>query len=124
MHAAALGPETVLVVEDDELVRRYVRRSLERRGYRVLEVADPTKAIELCRREHVDLLVTDIVMPGMNGWTLADRLAEIRPGLPILYTSGWADADEPQLRPRSAFLGKPFAPDALTARVRALLDAA
>jgi CheY-like chemotaxis protein len=124
-HAA--GTETVLVVEDEDVVRRLVRRSLELHGYNVLDVAHPHHAIELCRVHDgpIDALVTDVVMPSLNGQALADRLAELRPSLRILFTSGYEEGDLSEDTPTGAgFLAKPFTPESLAAKVRELLDAA
>ena len=122
----ASGTETVLVVEDEDVVRRLVRRSLELHGYRVLDVAHPHHAIELCRVHDgpIDAVVTDIVMPSLNGRALADRLAELRPSLRILYTSGYDQGElSDETSDGAAFLAKPFTPESLAAKVRELLDA-
>jgi PAS domain S-box-containing protein len=122
----ASGTETVLVVEDEDVVRRLVRRSLELHGYNVLDVAHPHHAIELCRVHDgpIDALVTDIVMPSLDGHALADRLAELRPSLRILYTSGYEQGDlSDETQCGAGFLAKPFTPESLAAKVRELLDA-
>ncbi|HET9982714.1 MAG TPA: ATP-binding protein, partial [Longimicrobiales bacterium] len=122
------GAETVLLVEDEPSVRSLARRVLERQGYTVLEAADGEAAIGVAaqHRDRIDLLLTDVVMPRMSGRTLAGHLAELRPGLRVLFMSGYAD----ELRGRRgavdegiAFLQKPFTPEDLATRVRALLDA-
>ncbi len=119
--AASGGHETILLVEDDTGVRSMMRTALQKRGYRVLAAADGAEAIETERAQAgpIALLVTDIVMPGMSGSTLAELLRERRPGLPVLYISGYPDAGDD---PRESWLQKPFAPGALTARVREILD--
>ncbi len=85
------GTETILLAEDEDVVRAFVREVLEARGYHILEAGHPEQALELARshRGPIDLLVTDVVMPGMSGRALAEHLELERPGLPILYTSGY-----------------------------------
>ena len=83
--------ETVLVVEDDEEVRTFVTETLRGLNYRVLEAADGEAALPLVRRsEAIDLLLTDVVMPGMNGRALGDAAQQHRPGLKILYMTGYS----------------------------------
>jgi len=126
-RAAPGGGERILLVEDEPSVRRHLQRALEREGYRVRAVADAAHALALAERpgEAIDLLVTDVVMPGMSGPALAARLAAQRPGLRILYVSGYV---EDVLAPRgglvsgSAFLEKPFTPEALAQKVREVLE--
>jgi PAS domain S-box-containing protein len=91
-HEAPRGAETILVVEDDPFVRGYAVATLEGLGYQVKVAANGPEAItRLSSEEHIDLLFTDIVMPGgMNGWELAQRAAELRPGINVLFTSGYA----------------------------------
>ena len=123
----AAATETVLVVEDEEMIRRVVREGLERKGYRVLEAADGPAALALCGREDVpiDLMVTDVVMPWMSGPELARRVRPLRPGLRVIYVSGHADrALDGLAAGGAAFLQKPFTPEALARRVREVLDAA
>jgi signal transduction histidine kinase/ActR/RegA family two-component response regulator len=122
------GHETILLVEDEEGVRRMVRAALERRGYRVLVAASGPEAIAASRAHGgpIDIVVTDMIMPQMNGRELARRLLEERPGMAVLYMSGYAGNNlqaSGALDDDMVFLQKPFAPGALTARVRALLDA-
>jgi CheY-like chemotaxis protein len=86
------GHETILVVEDDELVRNYVLTQLHSLGYVTLDAANAIEALILARNGHsFDLLFTDVIMPGMNGRQLADEMAKIRPGLRVLYTSGYTE---------------------------------
>jgi CheY-like chemotaxis protein len=121
------GNETILLVEDEEAIRRVVRESLTARGYRVLDVEDGSAAIAVCEgQEPIDLLLTDVVMPLMSGPELAHRVAPIRPQMPVLFMSGYTDRAliHHGHRPAgSAFLHKPFTPDALALKVRELLDA-
>ncbi|HVY62341.1 MAG TPA: ATP-binding protein, partial [Planctomycetota bacterium] len=119
------GSETVLVVEDEEVVRRLARRSLEQAGYRVLEAGRGQDALDLAARHAgaIDILVTDMIMPGMSGRQLAERLAAARPGLRILFMSGHTEQSPLDGAPGSAFLQKPFTPSDLASRVREVLDA-
>lgn len=125
--AAAPGKETVLLVEDEGSLRRMARRALERYGYTVLE-ADCGEAALACAGRHgagIDLLVTDLVMPGITGKALADQMRKARPGLKVLYVSGYSPEaldQEALLANGAQFLPKPFEPDQLSAHVRAVLD--
>ena len=121
------GSETVLLVEDDEQVRMIACQILKLQGYRVLESNGPVDALVQSKSftERIDLLITDVVMPKMNGRLLAERLREQRPNLLVLYMSGYADnvlEPEPALA-GAAFLQKPLTPLTLTSIVRHLLDA-
>src|SRR5207237_1147609 len=121
------GNETVLLVEDAAPVRTLARRSLEARGYRVLDAPDGPSAIELSARHagEIDVLVTDVVMPGMSGRELAERLAPTRRAMKVLYTSGYTDdamVRQGVLSAGVAFLQKPFVPDTLARKVRDVLD--
>jgi two-component system cell cycle sensor histidine kinase/response regulator CckA len=116
----------VLLVEDDLPVRRLARRALEGAGYRVLEAPDGESALRLAQSTLLDLVVTDIVMPGMSGLDLADRIAATHSGVPVLFVSGYADDTVETRRARGAgreLLGKPFRPQQLVDRVRDLLAA-
>jgi len=121
------GHETVLLVEDAAPVRALARRSLEAHGYHVIDASDGPSALELSARHGapIDLLVTDVVMPGMSGRELAERLAPVRPGMKVLYTSGYTDdamVRQGVLNAGVAFLQKPFVPDSLARKVRDVLD--
>src|SRR3989454_9914411 len=125
--ASARGSETVLAVEDDEMVRALIRRMLETRGYTVLLASHGDEALRLLARHPacIDLLMTDVVMPGMSGRDLADRVAELRAGIKVLYLSGYTDdaiVRHGVLEPGIAFLQKPFSADALARKVREVLD--
>jgi CheY-like chemotaxis protein len=115
------GTETVLVVEDSASVRMVTRQVLERCGYVVLEAPNGDTALRLAAKHHgpIHLLLTDVVMPGLSGRQLAERLAQLRPGTKVLYVSGYADTLEPGV----AYLQKPFAPDMLARRLREVMDA-
>jgi PAS domain S-box-containing protein len=126
-RSAGRGTETVLVVEDDPAVRRFVQIVLESRGYTVIAATGPQDALERVARggEPIDLLITDIVMPGMSGVELAKRVAEVAPGLKVLFASGYTEntiVHHGMLDPGVPFLQKPFAPAQLAERVRAELD--
>jgi two-component system cell cycle sensor histidine kinase/response regulator CckA len=115
----------VLLVEDEEPVRRFARAALEEQGYRVLEAGHGWEALmRLAEFDGaVSLVIADVMMPEMGGSELARRLAVERPGLPILFLSGYTD-DEMTLRglgPASAFVQKPFTPGALAERVREMI---
>jgi two-component system cell cycle sensor histidine kinase/response regulator CckA len=122
------GTETVLLVEDDDLVRKAARRILETEGYRVMEAANGVDALALAEpfAGPIDLLLTDVVMPRMNGRDLAAALQASRPGIKVIYVSGYSggviDSDDP--RERRAHLRKPFSPAALLGKVREELDGA
>jgi two-component system cell cycle sensor histidine kinase/response regulator CckA len=116
----------VLVVDDEEAVRALARRALERFGYTVLQAADGVEALLLFqrRRAAIRLVVTDIVMPQMDGRTLAGRLREMQPGIRLLFVSGCSGqltAEQAASRPRTTFLGKPFTGDELGEKVRKAL---
>ena len=122
------GSETIMVVEDDIAVRDLVRIMLEANGYRVVTVHDAEEAARLCtaRPGGVDLLLTDVVMPGLSGRALAEQLAELAPGLRVLFMSGYSDEAVHRhgvLGHSAAFLEKPFTERTLTRKVREVLDA-
>ena len=119
--------ETVLLVEDEAIVRGLVREILERDGYTVLEAADAEQALATSHdRDDIDLLLTDVVMPRMTGPEVARLVAEFRDGLKVLYMSGYSDATVVQrglLEPGTAFIQKPFRAQELTDKIRGLLEA-
>jgi len=124
---ALRGTETVLVVEDQPEVRKLTLSMLESQGYRLLEAANGSEALSLCKRytEPIHLLVTDVVMPGMTGRELARMLLALRPSLKTLYTSGYtanAIAHEGVLDAGVAYLPKPFSAAQLAAKVREVLS--
>ena len=123
---ALRGKETVLVVEDQAEVRKYVAAALKAYGYRVIQAADAEEALLLSEKERgrVDLLLTDVVMPNASGKELANRLGERWPGIRVLFMSGYADDTTMRhgLPPQGAhFIQKPFSPDQLAIRVREIL---
>jgi PAS domain S-box-containing protein len=122
------GSETVLLVEDEEVVRNLVREILEGNGYTVLEAQNGAEALDLGRRfsAPIHLLVTDVVMPKMSGRELAERLVTIHRETRILYMSGYTDGaigHHGVLDPHTELLQKPFTFDALAQKVRKVLDA-
>jgi signal transduction histidine kinase/ActR/RegA family two-component response regulator len=125
---AARGAETLLLVEDEDSVRSLAREVLESQGYRVIEAEDGVEALRVAAAHDgpIQMLVTDVVMPRMGGGELAEKLAGMRPGIRVLFVSGYTDDSiiRHGVRERSsAFLQKPFALDAFAARVREVLDA-
>jgi two-component system, cell cycle sensor histidine kinase and response regulator CckA len=122
---AAPGAETILLVEDEEMIRRLVRDVLTRSGYTVYDAPAGAPALELLRSHdgEIDLLLTDVVMPGMSGPALARIATDERPSLRVLFTSGYTNEPEQIVGALdSAFLGKPFSPQALVAKVREVLE--
>jgi two-component system cell cycle sensor histidine kinase/response regulator CckA len=121
------GDETILLVEDETVVRQLVAEILETSGYTVMQAGDGPSALELLRRHSgkLDLLLTDVVMPGMSGPEVAQAVTSMRPGTQVLYTSGYTDSaigHHGVLEPGIAFLQKPFSADDLIGKVRGLLD--
>ncbi len=118
------GRETVLLVEDDPGVRTFAIRVLERLGYRVLHAANGQEALALAPGR-VDLLITDVVMPGMNGRQLAERLVRLHPHMKVLYASGYTEnviAHHGVVDEGLSFIGKPYAVASLARKVREVLD--
>ncbi len=121
------GSETILLVEDEEAIRKLEARILTAGGYSVLSAADGNEALDIAARHSgdIDLLVTDLVVPGMSGRAIAEALRRVRPGIPVLYVSGYADntiGDEGLPVEEIHFLGKPFSADGLARKVRDVLD--
>ncbi len=122
------GSETVLLVEDSDFVRALTHEILRLGGYRVLDASNGEEAIGLCRIHPgtIDLVLTDVVMPGMSGRELSERVKTLRPGIRVLYMSGYTDeaiARHGVLEPGMAFIEKPFTPDDLVRKVREILGA-
>ena len=125
--APARGCETILLVEDEPAVRDLTRRCLEASGYKVLQASDAEEALEVAGKHAggLDMLLTDVIMPGASGPDLARQLVAARPDLRVLFVSGYTDqamASERILEPGAAFLQKPFTPDGLARKVRDVLD--
>jgi two-component system cell cycle sensor histidine kinase/response regulator CckA len=127
MRIAPKGAEVVLLVEDEDAVRKLARMGLEMQGYTVLEARGGADAIRIAqaRSEPIHILVTDVVMPGMGGREVAETLRAKRPGLKVLYVSGYTDDAVVRhgiVEATDAFLQKPFTPLSLARKVRAVLD--
>jgi nitrogen-specific signal transduction histidine kinase/CheY-like chemotaxis protein len=121
------GSEKILVIEDEGAVRQLVESLLTNAGYRVLALDDAGRALKLSKSEisEVDLLVTDMVMPGMSGPDVAAQLAQLQPELKVLYVSGYTEhpsITEGQLPDRTTWLQKPFTRDELLSKVRSALN--
>ena len=121
------GTETILLCEDDTAIRRLVAHTLIKNGYKVLQAEGPDKAIELCRQfaDPIDLLLTDIVMPGRNGFQVADEVRAMRPKTKVLYMSGYTDnrvSDSWVFEASTPFLQKPFTVTLLAQKVREALS--
>jgi two-component system cell cycle sensor histidine kinase/response regulator CckA len=122
------GTETVLLVEDEEAVRRFARRVLTRAGYTVLEASEGVQAVEAARRfaGRIAVVVSDVVMPAMGGYATARELATVLPHTPVVFISGYTGEDVLRrggLPPDAPFLQKPFTPAALLEQVRQAIDA-
>ena len=126
--AAHPGSETVLLVEDEPEVRSLVQRILKTQGYTVVTAANPDEAVAVARefKGKIEMMVTDVVMPGMSGRQLAERLARSRPEMRVLFVSGYTDdavVRHGVIDQGTAFLQKPFTPTVLARKVREVLDA-
>jgi CheY-like chemotaxis protein len=122
---AATG-ETVLVVEDEPVVRGVILEILHDQGYRTLEAADGPSGLRILRKDkRIDLLITDVGLPGMNGRQLADQARETRPDLKILFITGYAESvaiADGFLQPGMEMITKPFDLDNLSRRIRAMIS--
>jgi two-component system cell cycle sensor histidine kinase/response regulator CckA len=121
------GSETILVAEDEDSIRHLTHRILEERGYTVLSAPNGTQAIETAQAHAgpIHLLITDVIMPDMNGVRLAQTLAAMRPDTKVLYLSGYTSdviADRGVLREGVEFIQKPFSGETLARRTREVLD--
>jgi len=126
LREVAHGTETVLLVEDNQSVRALARTLLSRLGYTVCEASNGREAIELAqgRRGRIDLLLTDVVMPGMNGREMAERLVALHPEMKVLFTSGYTEnviVHHGVLEENLNFIGKPYTMQALSEKIRAVL---
>jgi CheY-like chemotaxis protein len=127
LPAAAKKPDVVLLVEDEDPVRRVFSQLIRLLGYEVIETATPFEACAVfeANTAGVDLLVTDVIMPGMNGPTMAERFLALRPDLPVLFVSGHADVETSLMgldRPGIGFLAKPARLPQLAAKIAQLLS--
>jgi two-component system cell cycle sensor histidine kinase/response regulator CckA len=121
------GTETILLVEDEPHVRLIARSILLHAGYRVLEASGGVEALQIGERhaDAIDLLLTDVVMPQVNARELARRIRSLRPGIKVLFMSGYTASvieSERTLDADAAFIEKPFTPSTLTVKVRQVLD--
>jgi CheY-like chemotaxis protein len=122
------GAETVLLVEDADALRKLTHMLLEQHGYRVLAAANGAEALLKTQEkpERINLLLTDVIMPGLNGRALAERLGSLQPGLKVLYMSGYTDdaiVNHGVLESGTYLLHKPFSEESLIRKVREVLDA-
>jgi len=127
LRQAPTGNETVLLVEDEDGVRRLLTHVLQKRGYNVIEACDGEEAIRIFERKMADihLVLTDMVMPGISGRALADQLWAKRPDTRVVFMSGYTDdvlVRTGALVPGMSFLQKPLRPEAVAAKVREALD--
>jgi CheY-like chemotaxis protein len=119
-------PKTIMLVEDEPTVRNLLREVLTRCGYRVLACGSPDEGLDVCHRYEgpIDLLLTDVVMPGMNGCEMAERISAMLPGLRIIFMSGYSEQvlmQDGQLDPRIEYLQKPFTLQTLRTRLLQVL---
>jgi two-component system cell cycle sensor histidine kinase/response regulator CckA len=120
--------ETILIVEDDETLLEVTHRSLEAAGYAIISARNPEEAIRMAERHPgpIHLMVTDVILPGINGAQLASQLSRLRPEMKVLFVSGYTDETIVRhgvLEPGLAFLQKPFSPKALNRKVGEMLAA-
>ena len=120
------GSERILLVEDEDGVRRVAKRALALHGYEIFEAADGATALVLAEEHTFDLVVSDVMMPGMLGPTLVNELRRRNRDLPVLFMSGHTEeiTRDGLLDPATPFLAKPFSPTQLAAKVRETIDAA
>jgi signal transduction histidine kinase len=121
------GNEVILLVEDETAVRELTARTLRQIGYRVLEAANGEEALRLVKASSapLELLLTDVIMPRMSGWSLAEHLRALRPGIKVLFISGYSDqivAEDRRVHEGVVLLQKPFSPTTLARKVRDVLD--
>ena len=121
-HGMSEAPRTVLIVDDDPNILRLVEKMLKPRRVNVLVAPRPSEALQICERQPVDLLISDVAMPEMDGTKLADRVLKLQPTASVLLISGhYKDEDGPRRNARMRFLPKPFFPSQLLAHLRELL---
>ena len=121
------GNETILLVEDEEMLRKLAQKTLNMYGYQVLDAANGESAVSLFEQHQsvVDLVLTDVIMPGLSGREVVDRLHQLRPEVRVLFMSGYTDdaiVHQGVLDDAANFIQKPFAPDSLARKVREVLD--
>jgi len=124
---AAGGTETLLVVEDEEHVRSFIVKALGRAGFTILDTGSPREALSMAEDhgDRIHMLISDVIMPGMSGPELAKNIQVLRPGMPVLYMSGYTEdaiSFRSDLEKDTELLTKPFAPEELCGKVREMLD--
>ena len=122
--ASVGNPAAILLVDDDEAVRGFTRRILMQQGFHVIEASDGAEALEVASgyAQPIDLLLTDVIMPRLNGLLLAQRMLQAQPGIRVLYISGYVEKSLLAAKhPESILLQKPFTPETLIAAVRQVL---
>ena len=126
-ETALAGRETILLVEDEPALRRLMQRTLEQHGYTVLQTRNVADALDIAEHHQgsIELLLSDVIMPVMNGPDLAQRIVRLRPFIKVMYVSGFTNQallDRGSVSPRTCFLGKPFTQKALASKLRECLD--
>jgi two-component system cell cycle sensor histidine kinase/response regulator CckA len=121
------GEETILLVEDERIVRELAAKMMKRLNYNVLNASNGNEALEIAQNYSgiISLLITDVVMPGMNGRQLAERLLQIRPSIKVLFTSGYTEnaiAHHGIIEKGLSFIGKPYSARDLSQKIRQMLD--
>jgi two-component system cell cycle sensor histidine kinase/response regulator CckA len=121
---ASAGRERILLVEDEDVVRRLAYVVLTRHGYTVVDASGPTEALEIAEQQpdSVDLILADVMMPGMRGWEMVDRLRPLQPRARVLYMSGYVGELETAREKVRPLLHKPFRPRELLEEIRRVLD--
>lgn len=123
--AAPRGTETILIVDDEDAVRKLIHAVLVQRGYTILEARDGREALDLFRanQDQIDLVLADVVMPRMNGYELGPEIAKLAPNKRVIFMSGYRDIQSAgENQPQHGLLNKPFTPEALLKQVRESLD--
>ena len=121
------GTETILVVEDEEHVRSFLVKALGRAGFTILDTGSPREALSIAEDhgDRIHMLISDVIMPEMSGPELAKKIQGLRPGMPVLYMSGYTEdaiSFRSDLENGTELLTKPFAPEELCGKVRQILD--
>jgi CheY-like chemotaxis protein len=121
------GSETILIVEDEEAILNLLKHTLEKLGYTVLVAGHGKEALLAAERHgrRIDLMITDVIMPQMGGYELVDRLAPLHPKMSVLFTSAYSEemvSDQALAKPQKQIICKPFTPQEVAERIRAILD--
>jgi CheY-like chemotaxis protein len=121
-YKMSAAPRTVLIVDDDPNILRLIEKMLKPKGVNVIVAPRPSEALQICERQPIDLLISDVAMPEMDGTKLADRVLKLQPTASVLLISGhYKDNEGPNRHARMRFLSKPFFPSQLLAHLRELL---